>query len=68
MKNINIQHIVIELMNFLYVKDFYNEILSSADIPPAKEVAKSILLTILTLYLRVRSFSYVRDFVQTITL
>ena len=46
------------------IKDFYSEVLASTDITPTDEVAKSTLLTILTLYLRVRSFSYARDFVQ----
>ena len=64
LRSINIKNLVKELMNFSYVKDFYSEVLASTDITPTDEVAKSTLLTILTLYLRVRSFSYARDFVQ----
>ena len=54
LRSINIKNLVKELMNFSYVKDFYSEVLASTDITPTDEVAKSTLLTILTLYLRVQ--------------
>lgn len=51
-------------MNFSYVKEFFNEVVLKSDIPPSNEVSKNVLFPLLTLYIRVRSFSYARDIVQ----
>ena len=58
---INTKQIVKELMNFSYVKEFFNEIVSQADLTASDEVIKSTLFSVLTLYVRVRAFSYAKD-------
>ena len=61
----NSKKTVQELMNFSYVKEFFNEVVSKSDaLNPSEEVSKNVLMSILSLYIQVRSFSYARDIVQ----
>ena len=51
-------------MNYSHTKEFFNEIVSVADIDCTTEVCKNTLYSILNLYIQVRAFSYTKDIVQ----
>ena len=48
------------------MKAFFNNIVSSAEIKPASEVTKNVLVSIIKLYIKVRAHSCARDIVQKI--
>ena len=58
------KQIVKDLMDFSFIKEFFSEVVAKSDMSPSDEVCKSTLFSILTLYIRVRSFSYTKDIVQ----
>ena len=63
-RKIHTKQIVTELMNYSHTKEFFNEIVSVADIDCTTEVCKNTLYSILNLYIQVRAFSYTKDIVQ----
>lgn len=67
-KTIKIKEIITDITNFSYVADFFGVIVSkieaNTDVPDFGIVAKKTLFDMAQLYIRVRMFSLVRDFVQ----
>ena len=64
MRKISIDKLVKLIMEFNPIVNFFRSVIDNAEIPISKEVAKSTLFGILTLYLRIRSFSHSKDIVQ----
>ena len=61
---INTENIVKNLMSFSYIKDFFQNLFIEAELKPNSEVSKNTLQSIRQLFIRVRSFSYVKDIVE----
>lgn len=63
-KNIDIEGIAVTLMHSSQVMFYFENIVNSSDIEVNKDVAKNTLFNILSLYIRVRTYSFVKDTVQ----
>ena len=65
---LKINKVITDITGFSYVKDFFGEIIKKIDIDTESEnfkiVSKDILFSMIQLYIRVRMFSLVRDYVQ----
>ena len=59
--NLSCDHLVQEAMKNIFVISNFNAIVLSVDINVTKEFRMNLLEHILTLYFRVRSFSYAKD-------
>ena len=64
MSKITVFDLVKNLLELPQVQSIFKLIVDSADVEISKEVAKSTLYGILTLYIRVRSFSFAKDTVE----
>ena len=62
--HIDIPNIVETLMQFTYVKEFFQELVATASIKPSIDVAKNLLHSILVLYVKVRAFSFAKDVIE----
>lgn len=65
---IDFNAIILKLVNFSYFKDMFSVIVTSCDIKIQDGVIKSTLYNIIALYVRIWTFSYVKDKVQKYTL
>ena len=63
-RSLHTKQIVKDLMDFSFITEFFREVAAKSDMFPSDEVCKSTIFSILTLYVRVRSFSYTKDIVQ----
>lgn len=63
-RKINVFLIVKKLMEFPATQDFYKVVIENAEIEISNDVAKATLFGMLTLYVRIRSFSFTKDVVQ----
>ena len=61
---IDINMIIKNLLSYCYVQEFYQNILSSAQLKVNETIADDILYSIVKLYIQVRAFSYTRDIVN----
>ena len=53
-----------ELKNFSYIKAFYNNTVSSAEIKATSEVTKNVPVSIIKPYINVHVLSFAQDIVQ----
>ena len=63
-RKILVDGITFELKTFSYIKAFFNNIVSSAEIKATSEVTKNVLVSIIKLYIKVRAHSFARDILQ----
>jgi len=63
-RTVNIFAMVKAVMEFSHVIENYKAILSACDMEISKEVSKIVLYNMISLYMRVRAFSFAKDIVQ----
>ena len=61
---IDINMIIKNLMSYCYFQEFYQNILSSAQLKVNETIADDMLYSIVRLYIKVRAFSFTRDIVH----
>ena len=64
LRDIDINGIVEKLRAFSYIKDYFNDIKHSSEIPVSEEVVYATLYNVLHLYIKVRSFTFAKDKVE----
>ena len=64
LKVIDIKAIVEKLKSFSYIRDFFNDIKRSSEIPVSEEVLNVTLYNILHLYIKIRSFTFAKNKVE----
>ena len=63
-QNVKINKVTSDLFNFSYVQGEFLKIVDKDDIDIPKDVANNTLFSIIQLYIRIRMFSLVKDYVQ----
>lgn len=63
-RNVNVSLMVTKLLSFAPLLEIFECILMMCDEKPSKDISKIVLRNILTLYLRIRTYSLARDIVQ----
>ena len=66
--SVKINKLILDIVGFSYIQDLFTKIVNKVDLDTHlskfKEVAKDTLFSMIQLYIRVRMFSLVKDYVQ----
>ena len=63
-RSVQVSDIVNNLIKFMPIQETFKAVAISCDVEPTEEVRNNVLNALLTLYLRIGTFSYAKDIVQ----
>ena len=63
-RTIQVEELVVGIVGFKYVKEYFSEIVESAELKPTTEVADITLYNIIKLYIKVRAYSFAKTKIQ----